>query len=111
MSYYSDLDEDRADEADAMRAVRERRRPRAARVRRPVAQHHFPATDAEAKALIERLDHFEWETHKVSGRYTAAPYSLSAVVGGRPQVIHLPGRFGTTLTWLKERVEEKEVTA
>ncbi|WP_022886400.1 hypothetical protein [Glaciibacter superstes] len=71
------------------------------------SQHH-PTTDAEAQALITRLGHFDWDTHKVSGRYSRAPYTLVAVIDGMQHSIHLPGRFGTTLTWLMKRVEEME---
>ena len=68
--------------------------------------HHHPATDQEAKDLIAQLDHYEWETHKVTGRFDRNPYTITATINGQHRTIHLPGRFGGVLRWL-DRAERK----
>ena len=70
--------------------------------------YHVPATDAEAQNLIKSLDHWVWETHKVSGCFSHTPYTITATINGKKHSISLPGRYGTTLTWLKAKLDKKE---
>lgn len=64
---------------------------------------HNPDSDAAAKALILSLDHFEWDTHKVSGRFDRNPFHLTATINGLSHRINLLGRFGGVLKWLDEQ--------
>ena len=68
-----------------------------------------PATDTEARDLILRLNHFEWETHKVSGRFDRNPYALTATIDGQAHRIKLPGRFGGVLKWLDREERKRHV--
>lgn len=61
---------------------------------------HKPANDDEAKALIAELDHYEWDTHKISGRFDRNPYTLTARIDGVKHRIKIAGRFGGVLRWL-----------
>lgn len=74
---------------------------------RPAKRHdgggvvaHYPETDAEAKAIIVGLGHYEWDTHKVSGSFERNPYVITATIDGARHAIALPGRFGGVLKWL-----------
>lgn len=61
---------------------------------------YYPGSDPEAMEIIKRLDHWEWETKKVSGKFTQNPYRLEAVIDGAVTRIYLPGRFGSVMSWL-----------
>lgn len=67
---------------------------------------HYPETDSEAKAIIERLNHYEWDTHQVRGRFDRNPYSLSATIDGRKHIIKIKGRFGGVMKWLDRKERE-----
>ena len=75
------------------------------------ATTHPPDNDMLARELIEKLGTYVWVTHKVSGRYTTSPYSLSTLINGKRHVIHLPGRRGSTLVWLKGKIEKQEASS
>jgi hypothetical protein len=70
---------------------------------RPEGTHYYPQTDDEARLLIQKLDHYRWETHKVTGSFSHDPYWLTAEIDGELHTIHLVGRFGTVLGWLSTR--------
>lgn len=72
---------------------------------------HFPETDEDVKQVIRGLDHYYWETHKVTGRYTPNPYSLTATIAGVQHTIYIKRRFGTALSWLGQQVERIEKAA
>lgn len=109
------------DEADALseqyedggnwhpRRVRQKRRSFTSYAVPEMATTHHPANDMLARELIEKLGTYVWVTHKVSGRYTTSPYSLSTLISGKRHVIHLPGRRGSTLMWLKGKIEKLEL--
>lgn len=69
---------------------------------------HRPTSDAEAQALITSLGHYVWDTVKLDGAFSHTPYRLKATINGRKHVIHLPGRRGTTLTWLKNKLDSQQ---
>lgn len=66
-------------------------------------ENHHPKTDAEAKRIIEHLNHYEWDTHQVRGRFDRNPYRITATINEQRHCIHLPGRFGGVLKWLDQK--------
>ena len=77
-----------------------RRQRREMAEERALSREHFPVDDDDAKCIIRALNHYEWDTHKVSGRFDRNPYTLTATVRGQKHTIHLRGRFGGVLRWL-----------
>jgi hypothetical protein len=111
VSYYSNPDEGWDSEYDDLddesEELAERRRP-VPKYPGPTVVNHRPVNDADAKQTILDLNHFEWDTVKVTGRFSRTPYKLEAKIDGRPHVIHLQGRRGTVLTWLRDQLDKKE---
>lgn len=88
------------------RPARRKKRPRFTGTVQMRAQDHHPATDSDARALIKKLGTYVWDTHKVRGRFAHNPYHITATIDGVHHTIYLPGRFGTTLLWLKGKTEK-----
>jgi hypothetical protein len=69
----------------------------------PRGAHYYPETDEEAIAIIESLHEYRWDSHHVTGQFSHDPYWITASIGGALYTIHLKGRRGTVLTWLRDR--------
>lgn len=97
--YYDERTDDTGPEYGDDLPRRKRSRP----ARAGNESHHHPATDKEAKELIKSLGTFEWTTTRAKHFYTEDPYRLYADIAGIKHIIHLPGRHGSTLQWLKTK--------
>lgn len=81
---------------------RPRRSPRPDPPSRNVVRY-YPKDDAAAQALIQKLGWYVWQTHSLRGTYSENPYILHRMnADDWVEEIQLPGRFGTTLSWLKK---------
>lgn len=74
----------------------------------PKPGEYFPASDAEAKELIDAIGTYRWDTHKVRGRFTHNPYGIRTRTERGEYMIYLPGRRGTVLTWLRDKLDAAE---
>lgn len=99
--YLSEI-EDRVHFVDSEEYRRPKKPKQSKPKKRTPGKHHYPENDSEAIAIIRGLEHPEWETHKVSGTFVHNPYSLTATVNGELHTIHLRGRYGSVLTWLRD---------
>jgi hypothetical protein len=97
--WLEDVDDDLPGERPRSRRAKRKSRP----AFRESGYVYHPGTDDAARREIKRLKHYDWVTIQVRGRWTHNPYKIVAVIDGTMHTIHLPGRRGSVLRWLRDK--------
>ena len=99
--YYDERTDDSFEERERPKPIAvNRRRTELVAAGLSSVTNHYPKTDFEVQEIITALDHWVWTTTKAR-KYSVDPYRLYADIGEVKHIIHIPGRFGGSLSWLK----------